>query len=48
MPPKEAPQPSNADRQKFLAQVLSQLDDLSAKLDDREFRYTRLTNQQIA
>jgi hypothetical protein len=48
MPPKEAPQPSNTDRQKFLAQVLSQLDNLSAKLDDRDFRYTRLTNQQIA
>jgi hypothetical protein len=28
--------------------VLSQLDDLSAKLDDRDFGYTRLTNQQIA
>ena len=48
MPPKEAPQPSTAERQRFLAQVRTQLDELSAKLDDRDFRYTRLTNNQIA
>jgi hypothetical protein len=48
MPPEESIQPSIANRKVFVSQVLEQLDHVYADSDKRDFRFTRLTNSQIA
>lgn len=48
MPPEDEDQPSAEDRQQFLAFVRSKLDRVYADSGTRDFRFTRLTNQQIA
>ena len=48
MPPDDATQPSAENRQRFVSIVRGQLDRLFADSSERDFRFTRLTNQQIA
>ena len=48
MPPEESIQPSIANRKVFVAQVLKELDHVYAGSDKRDFRFSRLTNSQIA
>ena len=48
MPPEESIQPSIANRKAFVAQVLKELDHVYAGSDKRDFRFSRLTNSQIA
>ncbi|MDG2223148.1 MAG: DUF1592 domain-containing protein [Rubripirellula sp.] len=48
MPPKEASPIGDDDRQAFLEALSVRLDRLAADLGSRDFRYLRLTNQQIA
>lgn len=48
MPPEDETQPSAEDRQKFVTEVRRQLDRVYADSSERDFRFTRLTNQQIA
>jgi hypothetical protein len=48
MPPKESIQPSIANRKTFVAKVLKELDPVYADSDKRNFRFSRLTNSQIA
>jgi hypothetical protein len=48
MPPEKSIQPSIANSKVFVAQVLEQLDQVFADSDDRDFRFSRLTNSQIA
>ena len=48
MPPEDAKQPGTEERQKFIGLVHGRLDRLAADSDSREFRFTRLTNKQIA
>ncbi|MDE0578225.1 MAG: DUF1587 domain-containing protein, partial [Opitutales bacterium] len=48
MPPEKSIQPSIANRKVFVAQVLEQLDRVFANSDKRDFRFSRLTNSQIA
>ncbi len=48
MPPEDEEQPSIEDRQKFLASVRLKLDLVYVDAGTRDFRFTRLTNQQIA
>ena len=48
MPPEESIQPSIANRKTFVSQVVEQLDRVYADSDKRDFRFSRLTNSQIA
>ena len=48
MPPEKSIQPSIANRKVFVTQVLEQLDRVFANSDKRDFRFSRLTNSQIA
>ena len=48
MPPEESTQPSVGNRIRFVSQVQEQLDRVFADSDERDFRFTRLTNTQIA
>jgi hypothetical protein len=48
MPPEESVQPSIGNRTRFVSQVQEQLDRVFADSDERDFRFTRLTNTQIA
>lgn len=48
MPPKDADQPDHEERRAFLGHVRAGLDRLLADSSERDFRFTRLTNQQIA
>jgi hypothetical protein len=48
MPPEEAAQPSDDNRRRFLSAVCARLDRLYADSDKRDFRFIRLTNEQIA
>ena len=48
MPPEESIQPSIANRKVFVAQVLARLDEVFTDSDERDFRFTRLSNSQIA
>ena len=48
MPPEDGDQPSAEDRQAFIALVRLKLDRVYADAGTRDFRFTRLTNQQIA
>ena len=48
MPPEESIQPSIGNRKTFVAQVQEQLDRVFADSDERDFRFSRLTNTQIA
>lgn len=48
MPPTESIQPSIANRKTFVAKVLKELDHVYAGSDKRDFRFSRLTNSQIA
>ena len=48
MPPEDEDQPSAKDRQAFIALVRQKLDRVYADAGTRDFRFTRLTNQQIA
>ncbi len=48
MPPEDEKQPGDELRRKFLGQVRAKLDRMSADSGSRDFRFTRLTNKQIA
>jgi len=48
MPPEDARQPTTDQRRQFLSLVRARLDRLYADSDERDFRFIRLTNQQIA
>ncbi|MFT5470460.1 MAG: hypothetical protein ACI8UO_005588 [Verrucomicrobiales bacterium] len=48
MPPEDETQPSTEDRQRFVSLVRGELDQLYADSSERDFRFMRLTNQQIA
>jgi len=48
MPPEESIQPSIANRKVFVSQVLKELDHVYTDSDQRDFRFSRLTNSQIA
>ena len=48
MPPEDAPQPDSESRREFTNLVRQRLDRVHADLRLRDFRFTRLTNQQIA
>ncbi|SVC65575.1 uncharacterized protein METZ01_LOCUS318429, partial [marine metagenome] len=48
MPPEKSIQPNIKNRKLFVAQVLAQLDRVFADSDERDFRFTRLSNSQIA
>ena len=48
MPPEEADQPTDADRREFLSTVRAKLDRMYEDAGIRDFRFTRLTNRQIA
>ena len=48
MSPEESIQPSIANRKAFVSQVVEQLDRIYADSDKRDFRFSRLTNSQIA
>jgi len=48
MPPEKSIQPNIKNRKRFVAQVLAQLDEVLTDSDDRDFRFTRLSNSQIA
>jgi hypothetical protein len=48
MPPEKSIQPSIKNRKLFVSQVLAQLDRVFSDSDERDFRFTRLTNSQIA
>tara|TARA_B100001094_G_scaffold331464_1_gene399899 strand:- start:1098 stop:3743 length:2646 start_codon:yes stop_codon:yes gene_type:complete len=48
MPPEESIQPSTANRKVFVDQVLKELDIVYAGSNKRDFRFSRLTNSQIA
>lgn len=48
MPPEESTQPSISNRKTFVAQVHKELDKVFADSKKRDFRFSRLTNSQIA
>ena len=48
MPPEESIQPSFVNRTRFVSQVQEELDRVYADSNERDFRFTRLTNSQIA
>ena len=48
MPPEESIQPSISNRKTFVAQVHKELDKIFADSKKRDFRFSRLTNSQIA
>ena len=48
MPPEDESQPSGEERRKFLEMVSSKLDRMYEETGGRDFRFTRLTNRQIA
>ena len=48
MPPEESTQPSISSRKRFVAQVHKELDKVFADSKKRDFRFSRLTNSQIA
>jgi hypothetical protein len=48
MPPEKSIQPSIANRKVFVTQVQEQLDQVFADSDERDFRFSRLTNTQIS
>ena len=48
MPPDESIQPNVDNRSRFVSQVQEQLDRVFADSDERDFRFSRLTNTQIA
>ena len=48
MPPEDAAQPTDDNRRRFLSLVRERLDRLYADSSERDFRFTRLTNKQIA
>lgn len=48
MPPEGGTQPTDENRRRFAAQVRERLDRLYADSGERDFRFTRLTNRQIA
>ncbi len=48
MPPEEEAQPSDGDRRNFVLAVSSKLDRMYEDTGERDFRFLRLTNRQIA
>jgi len=48
MPPEKSIQPNIKNRKLFVTQVLAQLDEVFADSAERDFRFTRLSNSQIA
>ena len=47
MPPEKSIQPNIKNRKLFVGQVLARLDEVFADSDERDFRFTRLSNSQI-